>query len=224
MTAMEQSLENKKIQRRRMMSYFIEAAIGIIEQNGVEGLSLRKVAQAAGYNSATLYHYFKDIEHLSLMACMKYLRNYTLQLAAYPYSSDPLEAFLEIWDIFCENACHYPKEFYTLFFNKHSNELNNTITEYYELFPEELGKQTELISRMLLGQNIYERNRFIMAPIVEAGWLEKEDAELVNEIIIFCFKEILSQKCANPDCMDGDMMKKKTRQIICRLLPVPKKG
>lgn len=111
MTAMEQSLENKKIQRRRMMSYFIEAAIGIIEQNGVEGLSLRKVAQAAGYNSATLYHYFKDIEHLSLMACMKYLRNYTLQLAAYPYSSDPLEAFLEIWDIFVKMPATTPKNF-----------------------------------------------------------------------------------------------------------------
>lgn len=224
MTAMEQSLENKRIQRRRMMSYFIEAAIGIIEQNGVEGLSLRKVAQAAGYNSATLYHYFKDIEHLSLMACMKYLRNYTIQLAAYSYSSDPLEAFLEIWDIFCDNACQYPRIFYTLFFNKHSNELNNTITEYYELFPEELGKQNDLINRMLLGQTIYERNRAIMAPIIEAGWLEQEEAELVNEIIIFCFKEILARKCASPDSMDAAAMKNRTRQIICRVIPVPKKG
>lgn len=214
-----EELTNKEIQRRRMMAYFIEAASGIIEQEGVENLSLRKVAKAAGYNSATLYNYFKDIEHLSVMASMKYLRDYTLDLANHRYSDDPLECFLEIWDIFCDNACKYPRIFYTIFFNKHSNELNDTIREYYKIFPEELGQQRGIVNQMLLGQTILERDMAIITPVVEAGYLTREEAEFVNEIIISCYKEILSRKCSNPGSMDAAHMKAKVRAIIRWVIP-----
>lgn len=214
-----EELTNKEIQRRRMMAYFIEAASRIIEQEGVENLSLRKVAKAAGYNSATLYNYFKDIEHLSVMASMKYLRDYTVDLANHTYSSDPLECFMEIWDIFCDNACKYPRIFYTIFFNKHSNELNDTIREYYKIFPEELGRQSGLVNKMLLGQTILERDMAIMVPLVENGYLEQEEAEFVNEIIISCYKEILYRKCNDPNATDAAQMKAKVRAIIRRLIP-----
>ncbi|WP_395790328.1 TetR/AcrR family transcriptional regulator [Aquimonas sp.] len=38
----------------------IEAARGLLEREGVEGLSLRKLAQAAGVSHAAPYHHFKD--------------------------------------------------------------------------------------------------------------------------------------------------------------------
>ena len=48
------------------MIYFIEATEKLIRSDGVEGLSIRKIASEAGYNSATLYNYFEDLEHLVL--------------------------------------------------------------------------------------------------------------------------------------------------------------
>lgn len=47
------------IKQKRVMIYFITAAKELIESEGVEKLTVRKAAAAAGYNSATLYNYYK---------------------------------------------------------------------------------------------------------------------------------------------------------------------
>ena len=47
---------------------FIQAAKEIILQEGVEGVSVRKVAQATGYSYATIYHYFTDLNALLFSA------------------------------------------------------------------------------------------------------------------------------------------------------------
>lgn len=46
------------------MCYFIEAARNIIETQGMDMISIRGVAEKAGFNSATLYNYFKDLGDL----------------------------------------------------------------------------------------------------------------------------------------------------------------
>ena len=63
--------EKKQIQKARIIHYFIEAAVKIIDEEGIEGVSIRKVADIAGYNSATLYNYFDDLPHLLL--CLPYI-------------------------------------------------------------------------------------------------------------------------------------------------------
>ncbi len=45
---------------------FVHAAKEIVLQEGVEGVSVRKVAQATGYSYATIYHYFTDLNELLL--------------------------------------------------------------------------------------------------------------------------------------------------------------
>jgi len=57
-------MDNKEIQRQRMMTYFIDAAKEIIKEDGVKGLSARKVGERAGYSYATIYNYFDDLNTL----------------------------------------------------------------------------------------------------------------------------------------------------------------
>jgi AcrR family transcriptional regulator len=57
-------MKNKEIQEQRMKSYFIEAAKGIIRAEGVQRVSVRIVADKAGYSYATLYNYFTDVRDL----------------------------------------------------------------------------------------------------------------------------------------------------------------
>lgn len=59
---------NLTLKRKRIMIYFIEAAEKLIRQNGIENLSIRKIATEAGYNSATIYNYFNDLEQLTMFA------------------------------------------------------------------------------------------------------------------------------------------------------------
>ncbi len=64
---------NRQEKRKRIMSYFINATIELMEKEGIENLTIRKVAEQAKYNSATLYHYFSNLDELELFASVKCL-------------------------------------------------------------------------------------------------------------------------------------------------------
>lgn len=52
------------IKSQRVKSYFIDATKEIIRSEGVENVSVRKVADKAGYTFTTIYNYFKDLNEL----------------------------------------------------------------------------------------------------------------------------------------------------------------
>jgi len=54
------------VREGRIRTYFIDAAKQIILREGVEGVSVRKVADIAGYSYATIYNYFSDLNALLL--------------------------------------------------------------------------------------------------------------------------------------------------------------
>ena len=73
-------MEVMNIKRKRVMILFIEAAEKMLRESGLASVSIRKVASEVGYNSATLYNYFEDLEHLILFASVRYLREYVASL------------------------------------------------------------------------------------------------------------------------------------------------
>ena len=56
--------DKQSIKNKRVKSYFVEAAKGIILSEGVENVSVRKVADRAGYTFTTIYNYFRDLNEL----------------------------------------------------------------------------------------------------------------------------------------------------------------
>jgi AcrR family transcriptional regulator len=56
--------DKQSIKSQRVKSYFIEAAKNIIATEGAENVSVRKVAEQAGYTFTTIYNYFKDLNEL----------------------------------------------------------------------------------------------------------------------------------------------------------------
>lgn len=57
-------MKNKEIQEKRMKEYFIQATKDILKGEGLKSLSVRNIADRAGYSYATLYNYFRDINDL----------------------------------------------------------------------------------------------------------------------------------------------------------------
>jgi AcrR family transcriptional regulator len=57
-------MKNKEIQEKRMKEYFIEATKDILKGEGLKSISVRNIADRAGYSYATLYNYFKDVNDL----------------------------------------------------------------------------------------------------------------------------------------------------------------
>lgn len=63
---------NKEIQEQRMKGYFVEASKEILKGEGLKSISVRNIAERAGYSYATLYNYFKDVKDLVFECVMDF--------------------------------------------------------------------------------------------------------------------------------------------------------
>ncbi|MDR0660891.1 MAG: TetR/AcrR family transcriptional regulator [Prevotellaceae bacterium] len=63
-------MDKKQIQEQRIKGYFIQAAKELLKGEGLKRVSVRIVADRAGYSYATLYNYFKDLNDL-IFECVK---------------------------------------------------------------------------------------------------------------------------------------------------------
>ncbi|KYH33988.1 HTH-type transcriptional regulator BetI [Clostridium tepidiprofundi DSM 19306] len=186
-------MDKKLMQKRRIMGYFIEATNKIIEEEGIDAVTIRKVADMAGYNSATLYNYFKNLNHLIFFASMKYLKDYALDL--YDYTKDSknsLENYVNIWKCFSYHSYLKPEIYNLIFFGEFtSSAVNDSIKEYYSIFPEELGKESKQYLPMLLEDNIYLRDYQVLKICAKEGFFKEEDLTEINEMNILIYQGML---------------------------------
>lgn len=184
---------------------FIEAAQELIDQVGLEGLSIRKIAEKAGYHNSTLYLYFKDMDQLVMFATLKHFTDYSNSLARLSRQElPPLENFLAVWSFFGHTVFRSPHIFYNFFFGKYSNNLTEIMEEYYSLFPDEKEEYSRLIETMYYGKNIRERCLNLLKSLLGCGLKVQEDnIELINDIIVACLRSLLEEKCQDPDSDPG---------------------
>ncbi len=206
-------MDYKTIRKRRVMTYFIEAADEIIKEEGISGITIRKVADKAGFNSATIYNYFENLDHLILFAAMKHIKEYALALPKYLYNVDnALDRFIKVWECFCYYSFKEPEIYYAIFFANLDKDLSEYIGEYYNLFPEEIGVQPKEVSTMLLRHNIYDRGMALVDECVKEGFIREEDAETINEMCTLIYEGILQKVIKNK--IDTDKAMEKTMKYI----------
>lgn len=194
-------------QRNQILTCFINAACEIMQSEGMDALTLRRVARKAGYNSATLYNYFKDLDHLSVYASMKYFEDYNRNLSRYlSDEQDDFQRFLFMWRFFCASAFRHPHAYYNLFYGKYSSELGEIILDYYKVFPEEQGDLDESVLEMLHSGSLTERNWRMLRPVLVGSSFTQEEQERINEIILYCFKELLTQKLQQGSELDNQVL------------------
>ena len=126
-------MEVMNIKRKRVMILFIEAAEKMLRESGLASVSIRKVASEVGYNSATLYNYFEDLEHLILFASVRYLREYVASLQkALTNDMSAYDKYRAIYRCFNAYAFKEPEIFHNMFFGKHSDLLGDVLRTYYQ--------------------------------------------------------------------------------------------
>lgn len=201
--------------KQRNTIHFIEATQELIDTEGLENISIRKIADKAGFHNSTIYRYFNDADQLILLASLKHFAAYSKALSELSTKNlRSSETFFYIWEFFADTVFQKPHIFYNFFFGKHSDDLSIIIKQYYEIFPEEKSDYSKEIEDMYYGNNIYERCMKILLLVVsEENSLTNDNLEMVNEIIVSYLKYSLEQKCQNPD-MDSDIIKRKLLQAI----------
>lgn len=190
------TVNKKKIQRNRMLSYFATAAIEIIDEEGLSALTIRKVADKAGYNSATLYHYFSSLNHLTLFASVHYLKDYAMDLAReLPKTLSPIEAYLKVWECFCRRSYEQPAVYEMLFFYAYKElNLNEVFETYYEVFPGEINDDILEYSGMLTESNIFSREFIALTKVLKSmgTQLPEEQTKRICEMNILIYRGMLA--------------------------------
>ncbi|MGM0379246.1 MAG: TetR/AcrR family transcriptional regulator [Bacillota bacterium] len=183
------------IKKLNKMKLFIEAANNIIKNKGIQKTTVRNIAKKAGYNSATMYNYFDDLDHLIFFTKISRLGPYSNRLSKEIKDSfTPLERFLKIWEVFANEAFNHPKTFYDLFFSKYSKNLSNSLRIYYEIFPNKLNVTHNRLVEMLNESNIYKRNMTLIDDCLENGcFIDKKNADNINEIMVITFRGLLDK-------------------------------
>lgn len=210
-------------ERDQILVTFIRAAREIIQDEGIEKLSIRKVANITGLNSATMYLYFPNADALTTMACMSYLEKYCRTLAAdMPLMQSNRDAFVHSWEIFSQYAFVDPQVFRHLFYTEHSFSMEETIDTYYRLFPHQLDDISDMMVEMLHAGSIEERSMRVLTPLAEELGFSKERTEMINELVVCYFRQLLEERCLNTDSMVlSEQLTAKLMRVLRFLLDNP---
>ena len=179
---------------------FVAAARELALEQGMGSLSVRKIAERAGYHNSTIYTYFKDEERLLSLACVPFFADHTWALAQVRRSGlSAYDTFFALWEYFCDRAFQQPDVFRLFFFGRYSGDMPELLDRYFELFPEEKDVYAPVMDEMYCGANFEERCLRITAPMVreEKTRLTADNLPMVNSIIASVFRSLLQRRCAD---------------------------
>ena len=178
-------MDKLNMKKRRVMMQFIEATQELILNEGIENLSIKKIADTAGYNTATIYNYFEDLEELILYSSIDYLKIYLKDLKSEINSNmKAIEMYETIYKVFVHHSFEKPEIFHTLFFGKYSYKLEKIIKKYYEIFPDDITGQTDITKSVLVEGNIHNRDLPVIKQMIKEGSILEEEAPYIMEAIV----------------------------------------
>ncbi|MGM0437812.1 MAG: TetR/AcrR family transcriptional regulator [Bacillota bacterium] len=181
------------IQKKKMLKKFIYATTKIIKNEGIENVTIRKVAGKAGYNSATIYNYFDNCKQLIFFASINFISDYVLEMPTYiEDSNNPLERLIKMWEHFSLHSFKNPKIYYAIFSENLGDKSENLIKNYYKIFPEELNNAPNNLLPMLLESDLSKRSKIAIRPCIDQGYLNEKEAKLVDEGIRLTYHGMLT--------------------------------
>ncbi|MED3561401.1 TetR/AcrR family transcriptional regulator [Bacillus xiapuensis] len=176
-------MKNKEIQMGRMWKYFVEATAEIIEEEGFDKITIRKVADKAGYNSATLYNYFSEVSHLIFFASMKFFKPYTDEVAIYmERGKNSLEKYLLAWECFCKHSFQNPQIFHAVFNMDLGEHPKKMLEHYYNVYPNDLINIPEELKPALFERNMSKRGRSLVELAAKDGYIKESNIDAINEL------------------------------------------
>lgn len=158
-------MDKKSVRKQKVRDSFIAAASEILKSEGVEGLTIRKVADIAQYNSATIYNYFEDVNELIWHAVIQLINQYSSNyLDKFEEEKDPLEGYLKIWETFCIFCIDHPH-----------------ISRF--LLYEDLA--SEDIKLLIKDSPVYRIERAALQKCIDSNLISADKAIYISDIFIF---------------------------------------
>lgn len=171
---------------------YVQITSDILEQEGVEGVTIRKVAERAHCTSAVLYKHFSDKDHLVMLASIRFLEPYIneflKQNARHDISS--LQMDLLLWKTFIFEAFRNRPYYELMFFGDKRETLEDCVYEYYQMFPSVLQQFDGLTASVVFSGNLADRELIRLRRAVIEGDITSENARLLAQLAVAVFNGI----------------------------------
>lgn len=121
--------ERKEREREEHCQLILNAADEIIAKEGIENLSVRKIATKIEYSPAIIYHYFRDKEEIINILMEKGYKKIIDGLSSTELSDDdPYERLEILLKKYIDMALNMPQEYMNILLNNSPNVLLHTST------------------------------------------------------------------------------------------------
>lgn len=185
--------ERKEIQRVRMWRYFLDAATEMIEENGINHVTIRKIADRAGFTSSTAYNYFKDLSHLKFFASMRFTKDYITDLPEYLNKGEnTIESWLYSWECFCKHSFERPEIYELIFMEDLGGSVDDLLKDYYKIYKEDLIGLPDEIKPIVLELNFSKRSSLYLQDAVDEGFILQEDVALLADTTLMIWKGMMN--------------------------------
>ncbi|MDZ7672340.1 MAG: TetR/AcrR family transcriptional regulator [Halanaerobiales bacterium] len=184
----------KDIKVKRIIRVFINSTIDIIQDEGLESVTVRSVAKKSGYNAATIYNYFDNSRQLILFASLSFLKDYFKDIQDIIKSNDeePIKQYIKLWKIFCRYSYQNPKIYYSIFGENIDEDFKSLIDKYFKVFPENFDYSPADYLPVLTDSYSVDNITKPLLECIELGCISKEDAKMIDEASMLYYHGMLS--------------------------------
>ncbi|MUV37016.1 hypothetical protein JNUCC1_00822 [Lentibacillus sp. JNUCC-1] len=209
-------MKHKDIKTALMYKYFIDAAVDVINEEGIERVTVKKVARKAGFTASTVYNYFDEFSHLIYFSSMRFLNDYNqdLQLAL-KNTRNPLDKYLSTWQCFFRHSFASPGIFNALFVADLGSDPNKLIHRYYNIYQSDLSEELKFI---IMEHDMFKRNRHMLEDAADQGFLQVEDIEFILGVTVYTWQGKLTTLMNNRSVQTGEEAEAETIEYVRRLV------
>lgn len=188
------NLEKQKQRKKQMRDIFLTTVLQIIQDEGMDKVTVRKVAGMAGYNIATLYNYFENLDHLLFFAAMSYLNDYTKTLQKkLAKIRDSREFYRKSWLYFAQHSFDHAQIYYILFFARLSNRLASYMEDFCELYPHSENLRRDGDKKDFYQSEFRKRSMLMMKWCEEEGYFPPNQGKVIDDIVLYTYQALLYQ-------------------------------
>ena len=171
------SQNNKLLRKQRVMRYFIDAAKELANESGIESITIRSVAERAGYNSASLYNYFESLDQLLAFTSIDLMYDWLSDLAKIEEADfDVMTRYIMGWENFAKHSAANPEGYAYAYVTAPEDEIPKYFESYREAFPDAFSDIPENLVNMFKQKSLRGQEDIMIAPVIKEGYIRAEDA------------------------------------------------
>lgn len=177
--------ERRAREREELRTLILDAARELFAAEGVEAVTMRRIAERIEYSPTAIYFHFKDKESLLAELCDQDFRAFAQGFAAMARIADPVERLrasgYAYIDFGLKNPSHYRLMFMT---------------------PKMIGKEKTAIKQGDPAEDAYAFLKGVVAEIIAAGRMRPEhtDVDLLSQVVWSAVHGVVSLEIAK--CQD----------------------